>query len=148
MKPRTGDPEAAGKIFASRHASSVEPTAADIAALQSLSSHIAHRSASIVAASIHALWELKMEAEEELLQSLPAMSSFIAETEAEMQITQTTVAYNGSVIEHYPGYLATTQKYINDLVSSSGRGKVDSIKLIAARESSILGAAVALACLE
>ncbi|KAK0617405.1 hypothetical protein B0T14DRAFT_434625 [Immersiella caudata] len=143
-----GDPEAARKIFASRHPSSVEPTAVDIAALQSLSSHIARRSASIVAASIFALWELKMEAEEELFRSLPAESPFFLDTEAEMKIAQTTVAYNGSVIEHYPGYLANTQQYINDLVSSNGRNKGESIELIAARESSILGAAVALACLE
>jgi hexokinase len=55
------------------------------------------------------------------------------------------VAFNGSVIENYPGYLANCQSYINDLATANGadHGLLD---LVAAKESSILGAAVALAC--
>ncbi|KAK1755682.1 hexokinase-1 [Echria macrotheca] len=138
---------AACKIFASRHPSVVEPDCADIAVLRTISSYIARRSASIVAASLVALWELKSETEEELLNTLPADSPFAAETKAEMEIARTTVAFNGSVIEHYPGYLQCAQQYIDDLVSTSSRVG-GSIELVAARESSLLGAAVALACLE
>ncbi|KAK5661959.1 hypothetical protein OQA88_10070 [Cercophora sp. LCS_1] len=139
--------ETARKIFTSHHPSSVEPTAADIAVLRALSSYIARRSASIIAASLFALWELKAEAEEELLRSLPADSPFVAETEAEMASPRTAVAFNGSVIEHYPGYRDILQKYTDDLVSSSER-RGGAIELVPARESSLLGAAVALACLE
>jgi len=89
-----------------------------------------------------------MDAEEELLRTLPASSPFTPETEAEMAMPQTTVAFNGSVIEHYPGYQDSVQQYMDDLMSSSDRGRDGSIKLVAARESSLLGAAVALACLE
>lgn len=118
-----------------------------MALLTALSSYIARRSASIIAASLFALWELKAEAEEDLLRSLPADSPFIAETEAEIACSKASVAFNGSVIEHYPGYRDILQKYTDDLVSSSER-KGGAIELVPARESSLLGAAVALACLE
>lgn len=119
-----------------------------MAALRALSSYISRRSASIVAASLVALWELKMDAEEELLRALPAGSAFAAEAEAEMSIAQTTVAFNGSVIERYPGYRDSVQRYMDSLISSNDWGRNGSIELVAARESSLLGAAVALACLE
>ncbi|KAH7040281.1 uncharacterized protein B0I36DRAFT_344050 [Microdochium trichocladiopsis] len=58
-----------------------------------------------------------------------------------------TVAYNGSVIEHYPGLRANCQAVLDDLVRSSsiynGKG---SVELVPTKESSLLGAAVALAC--
>lgn len=149
MRTRDASPllETARKIFTSCHPSSVEPTVADLAILRTLSSYIARRSASIIAASLFALWELKAEAEEEFLRSLPADSPFTAETEAELATPKASVAFNGSVIEHYPGYRDMLQRYTNDLVSSSVR-KGGAIELVPARESSLLGAAVALACLE
>jgi hexokinase len=51
------------------------------------------------------------------------------------------------VIENYPHYLTNCQKYIDDLVTSAG-GVPGSVDLVAAKESSLIGAAVALACLE
>ena len=136
-------------MFASRHPSSIEPTAADISALRTLSSHIARRSASIIAASIVALWELKIEAEEDLLGILPADSPFAAETRVEMEIERPAVAFNGSVVENYPGYQDMVKEYIEKLLIADGRRDgVSSIELIPAKESSLLGAAVALACLE
>lgn len=83
------------------------------------------------------------------------------ETEAELGISRsrTTVAYNGSVIENYPGYRAHLQEYIDGLVAGcrrqpdrqgGGGGEHEgwSIAFVEARESSLLGAAVALACLD
>ncbi|KXJ96735.1 hypothetical protein Micbo1qcDRAFT_191404 [Microdochium bolleyi] len=70
----------------------------------------------------------------------------------------TTVAYNGSVIEHYPNLRANCQAYLDDLVRSSrfhqhanGAGAATAtvsspVELVHAVESSLLGAAVALAC--
>lgn len=58
------------------------------------------------------------------------------------------VAFNGSVIEHYPNYLQNCQGYIDSLALSSAKGKAGTIRLVGAKESSLLGAAVALACLE
>ncbi|KAK3332047.1 hypothetical protein B0T19DRAFT_93358 [Cercophora scortea] len=141
--------EAGRKIFVSRHPSPVDPTSDDIALLRALSSYISRRSASIVAASLFALWELKAEAEAEFLRGLPAEGSpFTEHTEAEMQISRTMVAFNGSVIEHYPGYQINLKGYIDSLVASSAvLSEGAAIDLVAAKESSLLGAAVALASL-
>lgn len=57
------------------------------------------------------------------------------------------VAFNGSVIEQYPHYLQNCQGYIDGLLASA-KGKSGTMKLVGAKESSLLGAAVALACLE
>ncbi|KAK0708336.1 hypothetical protein B0H67DRAFT_337912 [Lasiosphaeris hirsuta] len=140
--------EAGRQIFASRHPSPVEPGTADIAVLRTLCSYISRRSASIVAASLFALWELKVETETEFLESLPANSPFAEETEPELKSARTTVAFNGSVIEFYPGYQANLQQYIDSLISTTGGDASRSMEMVAAKESSLLGAAVALACLE
>jgi len=59
----------------------------------------------------------------------------------------TTVAYNGSVIEHYPGLRVACQAYLDELVASSSiYDGTASVELVPTTESSLLGAAVALAC--
>jgi hexokinase len=117
-------------------------------ALRTLASFVSRRSSSIVAASGFALWQLKAETETEYLQFLLASASpFVAETEAELRLPCTVVSFNGSVIENYPHYLTNCQKYIDQLVTSAG-GVPGSVDLVAAKESSLIGAAVALACME
>jgi len=163
-------------ITLSSTAQAVSATA-DLAALRALASYVSRRSAAIVAASVFALWELKREEERAYLRALLLDSddnnddennnnnnnraaSFIDETRAEMARPETMVSFNGSVIEFYPDYLATCQRFINDLVASSlsdqdneeeeeeERSTLPSVNLVLAKESSLLGAAVALACLE
>jgi hexokinase len=115
-------------------------------ALQTIASYVSRRSSSIVAASLFALWQLKSETEDEYLRNLIAAGSpFVPETEAELRLSRTIVSFNGSVIENYPHYLTNTQKYIDDLITGDG-GVPGSIDLVAAKESSLIGAAVALAC--
>ncbi|KAM7195222.1 hexokinase-1 [Naviculisporaceae sp. PSN 640] len=148
--------EKARSIYISRHPSSVEPTCEDIKFLKTLCSYISRRSASIVAASLIALWELKKEAEAEFLAGLSADDStmFISDTEAEMKLTGTMVAFNGSVIEHYPGYQDNLKGYVDNLLastspsSSGSSAPVASMDFVPAKESSLLGAAVALASLD
>ena len=65
-----------------------------------------------------------------------------------MRLENTTVAFNGSVIENYPGYLSSCQRYVDELVRSKGLAEPRSINLVPAKESSLMGAAVALACVE
>ena len=134
--------------FKSRHPSPADPTADDIAFLRKLASYISRRSAAIVAASLFALWELKAEAESEFLATLGDHTAFVDETRAEMALQQTTVAFNGSVIEYYPGYLKNCQQYINELIASGSAtaASAASVDLVPAKESSLMGAAVALAC--
>jgi hexokinase len=146
------------QTFTTRHPSPAPPSPADLSFLRTLSSLIARRSASLVGASVFALWELKAEAEREQLSSTKSSSAAVAELQL-ISDAKTTVAFNGSVIENYPGYRTHLQGYIDELVADAaaeGRGKEGSnssssskgsIALVEARESSLLGAAVALACL-
>lgn len=80
---------------------------------------------------MHALWTLRNEAE----QISPTACS------------HTLVAYNGSVLEHYPNFKDSCQRTLNELVRVSS-GPAASVELVYAEESSLLGAAVAVACLE
>ncbi|KAK6064143.1 hexokinase-1 [Seiridium cupressi] len=138
--------------FAATHPSPVAPTPADVATIRTLAAYATRRSAALLAACVFGLWELRHETEAEYLNSqvppnkapTPRKASFVAEARAETTLPQTKVAFNGSVIERYPGYLANCQAYIDSLVSDSEH--VGAIKLVPALESSILGAAVALAC--
>lgn len=136
-------------VFQSRHPSPVEPTTADIAFIRSLASYISRRSAAIVASSLFALWQFKNEAEADLLASShPGRPHFAgAAARSELALDGHVVAFNGSVIEHYPRYLQNCQGYIDVLLSSVG-ARPGTISLAGAKESSLLGAAVALACLE
>ncbi|ORY61325.1 uncharacterized protein BCR38DRAFT_347776 [Pseudomassariella vexata] len=133
--------------FATMHPSTVKPTVADMAAIRTLASHVSRRSSALLAASVFALWELRHETEAEYTQSMPSANTkvqFVVEAEAEHALPRTKVAFNGSVIERYPQYRENCQQYIDSLVSESPHpGAVD---LVPALESSILGAAVALAC--
>lgn len=140
--------------FQTRHPSTTLPTSSDVSFLRTIASYVSKRSASIVAASLFALWQLKAETEAEFLAPLSLGSPFVAETETELKISasKTTVAYNGSVIENYPGYRATLQNFLDELISGNDDGAESdtkgSIALVEAKESSLLGAAVALACVD
>ncbi|KLU86795.1 hexokinase-1 [Magnaporthiopsis poae ATCC 64411] len=151
--------------FSSRHPSSVAPTTADMVAVKTIASLLTHRSAAIVAAAVYGLWELKAETERECLESLTAAvatattdssmqlrdrSRFIEQTKTEMNLGHVMVAYNGSVMEQYPGFLKNCQGYIDGLLASSSSSPSLSgrIELVPAKESSLIGAAVALACRE
>lgn len=114
-----------------------------------------------MAASIFALWQFKNEAEADYLASSSSSpsspptpsQSFLTAAQGELDLQGHVVAFNGSVIEQYPRYLQNCQSYLDELVSSSssaaeGEGKPATISLVGAKESSLLGAAVALACLE
>lgn len=103
-----------------------------------------------MAASLFALWQFKNEAEADLVassaQSGPSHFAAAA-AKGELALEGHVVAFNGSVIEHYPRYLESCQGYIDGLLSSAGAA-AGTISLAGAKESSLLGAAVALACLE
>ncbi|KAK1634417.1 hexokinase [Colletotrichum phormii] len=142
-------------LFIAQHPSSHTPTSSDLSALRSLASFVSRRSAAIIAACIHAVWSLRLEAlaeeratkkttasnQEATQQEEEAEAELHQRIEKETSLARTMVAYNGSVIECYPGYLAMCQTYVNALVNRSDR----SVELVPAKESSLLGAGVALA---
>ncbi|OAQ78662.1 hexokinase-1 [Purpureocillium lilacinum] len=136
------------KLFSERHPSSHIPTTSDMLAIKAIASFISIRSAAIVATCVFTLWDCRLEAEAAYVSTLPESSPERLKVEADMKLEKTTVAFNGSVIENYPRYLDTCQRYIDELVDSKGMAEPRSIQLVPAKESSLMGAAVALACVE
>lgn len=66
---------------------------------------------------------------------------------APVPMERTIVACNGSVIELYPGFHASCQSYLDALIEHSG-GAVGAVELAVANESSLRGAAVAVAVID
>ncbi|KAH6678858.1 hexokinase-1 [Plectosphaerella plurivora] len=140
------------EILSALHPSSRTPTSTDMIFLRSLSAIISRRSAAIIAASIHAIWQLRLEGLREATADLDPSHPAKAAAAAEFTLQKTMVAYNGSVIESYPGFKQTCQNLIDELVETSsgaaqlgGEALAARIDLVPAKESSILGAGVALA---
>jgi hexokinase len=100
-------------------------------AIRQIASNVAYRASGIVAAGIHGLWQLRN----------------VAEGIQADQFSHTLVAYNGSVMENYPEFRVSCQSQLDALVQSSG-GKQTLVELMYAEESSLLGAAVAVACID
>lgn len=121
----------ATQIFTSLHPSTHTPTSSDISSLRLIASHVTRRAAAVLAAGVHALWMLRNEVER----------LDVGEG------AHTLVAYNGSVIEHYPNFKDQCQRTLDELVGASG-GQKGRVELMYAEESSLLGAAVAVACLD
>lgn len=140
----------AKKIFADRHPSSHSPSTSDLFALRSLASFISVRSGALVATCVYTLWDIRLEAHKAFIASLPESSDADARQAAEADLTleTTMVAFNGSVIENYPGYLSSCQRYVDQLVESKGCKENGNIELVPAKDSSIIGAAVASACVK
>lgn len=89
---------------------------------------------------------MRKESQREVVASLPASSPLLTEAQADADMAKTVVSFNGSVIESYPGYRTSCQKYVEFLLESNGHTKDNTIELVPAKESSLLGAAVASAC--
>ncbi|KAF5708615.1 hexokinase [Fusarium mundagurra] len=111
---------------------------------------IERRSSALVSAGVHAFWNLRIDSQNTFVSTLSRGPSERDSAEADRDLAETTVAYNGGVIESYPGYLDSCQEYLNGLVATHKEKKSGNrtIKLVSAKESSLMGAAVALASLE
>ncbi|KAJ8069673.1 hypothetical protein OCU04_000102 [Sclerotinia nivalis] len=117
------------EVFTTRHPSPHIPTVADLRALRLIASRVTLRSSGLIAAGVHALWHMRNASE-----SISPSDS-----------AHTVIAYNGSVLENYPEFRNNTQKHIDMLIEASG-AKSGTVELVYAEESSLLGAAVAVAC--
>jgi hexokinase len=117
-----------------------------MATLRKLAAYISMRSSALIAASLYALWDVRIDSHNAVVAELPESSHLRQGAEADLDLRKTMVAFNGSVIENYPGYLASCQRFVDELVENTGRAENGSIELVAAKESSLLGAAVASAC--
>ncbi|KAF4979672.1 hypothetical protein FZEAL_4163 [Fusarium zealandicum] len=142
--------DTACKHFSLRHPSSHGATGSDLSFLRQLASLVSTRSSALVAAGVYTFWSLRIDSQNDHIASLPLDSILREAAEADRDLAETTVAYNGAVIESYPGYLESCQSYLDGLVAAEDKEKhcKRSIKLVSAKESSLMGAAVALASLE
>lgn len=113
-------------------------------ALKKLASLVARRSALIVATALFTLWQLRHELSlehGEVLSPETDPSREEVERVAGAESRRATIAFNGAVVESYPGYLEMCQSYVDELV-----GEGSKVELAEARNSSLIGAAVAVAC--
>ena len=116
--------------------------------LKSIASFITVRSSAILATCVYTLWDLRLDSQQALVETLPEASQARENAEKDLRLSVTTVSCNGSVVEKYPGYLDSFQRYVDQLVQGSGREGCGGIELVPAEESALIGAAVALACVE
>ncbi|KKA27039.1 hypothetical protein TD95_003954 [Thielaviopsis punctulata] len=138
-------------MWKTQHPSTYQPTTSDIQAIRTIASFVVRRSSALVAASVYALWDLRTMLSRQHAASFPEGDPRRQELECEAALGETSVAFNGSVIEKYPQYLENCSAVLNRLVAAS-RTRADepakSVTLVMARESSLFGAAIALACEE
>ncbi|RFU74137.1 hexokinase-1 [Trichoderma arundinaceum] len=144
----TADLSRAIGCFSEKYPSTHIPTVVDMSAIKAIASFVSVRSSALIASAVYALWDIRLEGDEKFLSTLPESSPLRTKVEEDIKMEKTTVAFNGSVIENYPGYLDSCQRYINELLESKPSGQSKSIELVSAKESSLTGAAVALACLD
>ncbi|KAI9826500.1 MAG: hypothetical protein M1819_007349 [Sarea resinae] len=105
------------------------PRTADLLFVRHVCQLVSRRAAAYLATGIHALWSLRNTAER-----------FSPAAVAEQPLS---ISYDGSVLEKYPGFKDKCQAYIDTLVDDGGH-----VSLEPAVESAILGAAVAVGCVE
>ncbi|ETS00754.1 hexokinase-1 [Trichoderma reesei RUT C-30] len=134
--------------FSEKYPSSHTPSVVDMGAIKAIASFVSVRSSALIASAVYALWDIRLEGDEKFLSTLPESSPLRHKVEEDIKMEKTTVAFNGSVIEHYPGYLENCQRYINELLDTHPSTQPKAIELVSAKESSLTGAAVALACVD
>ncbi|KAI1822062.1 hexokinase-1 [Xylaria intraflava] len=135
--------------FTSAHPCPIPATPSDIAVIRTLASFISRRSAALLGAAVFSLWELRYETATAEKSRTSAEEKPAGEDEDDLAASpRTKVAFNGSVIEHYPDFLPKCQTYISTLIAGAENPVLatGSIDLVPAVESSIIGAAVALSC--
>lgn len=126
-------------LLAHRLPNNSTPSQADWHFLRSLAQLVSRRAQAYLATALHALWRLRTR-EEGFEPAQPA--------------SHVSIACNGTLAEKYPGFLAGSQRVLDELCARSGavvgggEGEGSAVKLEMAPESSIFGAAVAVCCLE
>lgn len=101
-----------------------------------------------MATCVYSLGEVRLESHKAYVATLPGSSPLRKTAEADLNLKKTMVAFNGSVIEQYPNYLENCQRYVDELVEGGTCPYMGGIELVPAKESSLLGAAVASACVK
>jgi len=127
----TANMDKARLAFLSAHPLRRPPRLSDLEHVREITRLVSRRAAAYLATALHALWKVRTESEG--LQPGEA--------------THVTVACNGTIVEKYPGYRELCQQRLDELCVLSGASS-GAVTLKMAPESSIYGAAVAVACME
>jgi hexokinase len=141
-------------VFTTSHPCSKPPSDTDMIFLSSLANSIPKRAAAILAAAIHAVWSLNTKTEIQPQQYLSDPHDHLRAQSQDQVLSPdeqhpqhiSRIAYDGSVIQFYPHFKDSCQAYIDTLLSRSGYE--GALVLECASESSLLGAAVAVACVD
>ena len=120
----------ASAAFTSAHPMRTRPKLRELEFIRDIGRLASKRASAYLATSLHALWAVR------------TASEGIEPGEA----SHVTIACDGSMVEKYPGFRQRTQSYLDKLCVLSGASK-GAVTLELAPESSIYGAAVAVACM-
>ncbi|PIA97731.1 Hexokinase-1 [Cercospora beticola] len=121
--------EKARAVFLQAHPMRSTPRTRDLQFVRDIAMLISRRASAYIATAMHALWRVR------------------SESEALDNADGVTIACNGTIIEKYPGFRERCQQYLDDLCEKSGAPR-GAVTLSLAPESSIFGAAVAVACMD
>ena len=127
---RNDDLSTASTAFRAAHSTRSPPKLRDLTFVREVGRLASRRAAAYLATSLHALWAVRIAAEG----IQPGEAGHV------------TIACDGSMIEKYPGFKQCTQRYLDRLCELSGASE-GTVTLVLAPESSIFGAAVAVACM-
>lgn len=123
------------------------PSVEDLRFLRRVCQFVSRRSAAYLATAIHSMWCLSNEVENpngtntETLKESPEVTV----VESDDSDKNLSIACDGTVINKYPGFRDTCQTYLDQMAQQSHPSSTSPIRLEAAHESAILGAAVAVA---
>ncbi|KAK3679348.1 N-acetylglucosamine kinase 1 [Recurvomyces mirabilis] len=121
----------ASASFLRAHALPTPPRLSELEFLRETATLVSRRAATYLATALHALWRLRTTAEG----LRPGEASHV------------TIACDGTIIEKYPEFRTNCQAKLDELCALSGAAK-GTVSLAMAPESSLFGAAVAVACID
>lgn len=141
---------ASAALLQKEHTFPSYPSVEDLRFLRRVCQVTSRRAAGYLATAIHSMWVLRNEVE------FPAPSSAVSDslskeppgitvTESDESAQNVSIACDGTVINKYPGFRDTCQRYLDKLSRQTHPSVVSAIRLDPAPESAILGAAVAVA---
>ncbi|KAJ5975311.1 Hexokinase-1 [Penicillium waksmanii] len=139
---------ASAALLQKEHTFPSYPSVDDLRFVRRVCQNVSRRSAGYLATAIHSMWCLSNEVEfpnntkpDPLAKETPE----ITVVESDDSDKKMTIACDGTVINKYPGFRDTCQNYLDKLAQQSHPSSTSLIRLEAAHESAILGAAVAVA---
>lgn len=139
---------ASAALLQKEHTFPSYPSVEDLRFLRRVCQVTSRRAAGYLATAIHSMWVLRNEVEfpaSSVSDSLVKDAPGIIVTESDESAKNVSIACDGTVINKYPGFRDTCQRYLDQLSEKTNPTSGCAIRLDPAPESAILGAAVAVA---